>query len=234
MLGCDVVVLESRDSFTRLQVLHLWDWVECDLIDLGIKHIDASIFTAADFKHVGTAQLQHSLLKVALLLGVRVHFKCEVKDLRSLSSYLTTTNSGGGGGGGGGNGALAHAPVASGQRAPLAPAPPQQRPSSPTGRRKMNKRDAASLSIAEAATPSASNAPQNGGGGGGGGGLLPDVLLDATGARCELFEHLGFSHGVVLKSARALCIVMHLKNERSSEEMKLRESTWSANIIRRI
>ena len=91
----------------------------------------------------------------------------------------------------------------------------------------MNKRDAASLSIAEAATPAASNAPQNGGGGGGDG-LLPDVLLDATGARCELFEHLGFSHGVVLKSARALCIVMHLKNERSSEEMKLRESTWSA------
>ena len=58
-------VLEARERFSRLQVLHLWDWVEWDLIDLGIKHVDASIFAAADFKHVATCQLQHTLLKVA-------------------------------------------------------------------------------------------------------------------------------------------------------------------------
>ena len=78
LLGIDVQVLESRGAFVRLQVLHLWDWVEQDLIELGIKLLDPSIFAAADFKHVGTAQLQHSLLKVALLLGVRVRFHCKV------------------------------------------------------------------------------------------------------------------------------------------------------------
>ncbi len=43
-----------------------------DLIDLGIKFIDPSIFSGADFRHVQTSQLQHSLLKVAVLLGVRM------------------------------------------------------------------------------------------------------------------------------------------------------------------
>ena len=38
-------------TFAR-QVLHLWDYVEADLIDLGIKFIDPSVFTGADFRHV--------------------------------------------------------------------------------------------------------------------------------------------------------------------------------------
>lgn len=46
------------------QVLHLWDFVEADLIELGIKAFDPSAFAAADFKHVSTSQMQHSLLKV--------------------------------------------------------------------------------------------------------------------------------------------------------------------------
>ena len=58
LLGVSVEVLEAREAFSRLQVLHLWDWVEMDLVDLGFKHIDASIFAAAAFKHVSPAQLQ--------------------------------------------------------------------------------------------------------------------------------------------------------------------------------
>ena len=50
-------------------MLHLWEWVEADLVELGIKALDPSVFAAADFSHVGTSQLQCSLLKVALLLG---------------------------------------------------------------------------------------------------------------------------------------------------------------------
>ena len=34
------------------------------MIELGIKVLDPSVFASIDFKHVGTAQLQHSLLKV--------------------------------------------------------------------------------------------------------------------------------------------------------------------------
>ena len=52
-------------AFTRLNVLHLWDFVENDLAGLGVKSLDPSAFVSADFKHVSTSQMQHSLLKVA-------------------------------------------------------------------------------------------------------------------------------------------------------------------------
>ncbi len=46
-------------------MLHLWDFVENDLAGLGVKSLDPSAFASADFKHVSTSQMQHSLLKVA-------------------------------------------------------------------------------------------------------------------------------------------------------------------------
>ena len=55
-----------------------------------------------------------------------------------------------------------------------------------------------------------------------------DVLIDASGARCELLDSLGFAQTVALRSARALCIVISLANSKSREELELRESTWSS------
>ena len=209
-LGAHVQVLESRGAFTRLQVLHLWDWVESDLIDLGIKFIDPSIFAAADFKHVGTAQLQHSLLKVALLLGVQMKFDCTVNDLRSLNAHLA-----------GGGAAAAGAP--SQLRPPLATTNATASNAARSAATRPNgggpHKPAHSRAIGGA--PGAHHATVDDGRS-----SLPDVLLDATGARCELFETLGFNHGTVLKSARALCIVMHLANEKTAEEMRISENTW--------
>ena len=72
-------MLEQREGFSRLQVLHLWDWVEADLIELGIKFIDPSVFATTDVRRCTTMQLQSSLLKVALLCGCRVRFGCKVE-----------------------------------------------------------------------------------------------------------------------------------------------------------
>ena len=58
-------VFVHLQAFTRLNVLHLWDFVENDLAGLGVKNLDPSAFASADFKHVSTSQMQHSLLKVA-------------------------------------------------------------------------------------------------------------------------------------------------------------------------
>lgn len=143
LLGCRVEIFEARSSFTRLQVLHLWEWVEADLIELGIKFVDPSIFTASDLRRCSTCQLQHSLLKVALLLGVHIKFKCKVDSVGFVCARRV------------------------------------------------------------------------------------DVLVDASGARCELLDALGFSQTVALKSARALCIVLSLVNNKTKEELELRESTWS-------
>ena len=57
--------------------------------------------------------------------------------------------------------------------------------------------------------------------------IVPDVLVDASGARCELFEGVGLTHSVALKTSRAICCVVHLVNGKTPEEMRLQESTWS-------
>ena len=88
LVGAQCVVLEGRERFSRLQVLHLWEWVETDLIENGIKLLDPSIFSATDLRRCTTAQLQHSLLKVALVLGVRVRFNTRVETLPSLTESL--------------------------------------------------------------------------------------------------------------------------------------------------
>ena len=152
-MGAEVEVLESRDSFSRLQVVALWDWLEQDLIELGIKLLDPSIFIASDLRRCQTCQLQHSLHKVALLLGVTVRFGARVHTVEDLAALRRGK-------------------------------PPVT------------------------------------------------VLVDASGARCQLLATLGFGREVGLKSARALCIVLSLANDKTPEELELRESTWSAQYSR--
>ena len=55
---------------------------------MGIKHIDPSIFATADLRRCSTCQLQHSLLKVALLLGVRVRLGAAVEQLDTAPGAL--------------------------------------------------------------------------------------------------------------------------------------------------
>ena len=97
LAGSRVDVFEGRDGFSRLQVLHLWEWVEVDLAEIGVKIIDPSIFAATDKRRCTTSQLQHSLLKVALLLGVRVHFSCRVDTVARLTEVLGGSGMGGSG-----------------------------------------------------------------------------------------------------------------------------------------
>jgi len=160
LCGVSVHLVESRDAFVRLNVLHLWEWVEADLVELGLKVLDPSAFASADFKHLATCQMQHSLLKVALLLGVHAHFSCPVLDLATL----------------------------------------QQRGFYAVGNRP---------------EPGAKVHARY------------HLLVDATGARCPLFDSLDFEQVTVLKSAQALGLVCHMRNGRSSYETQLQESNWS-------
>ena len=121
-IGAEVTVLERRDSFNRLQIVRLWDYVEQDLIEMGVKIIDPSIFTGADCRRaqsapagldpptsgsshpchalllrclltpvfagstpcVAVCQLQHSMMKIALLLGVHIAFGSRVDSVGDL------------------------------------------------------------------------------------------------------------------------------------------------------
>jgi hypothetical protein len=80
LLGAEVVVLEKRLDFERINRLHLWKWCGEDLKGWGAKVLeppDLSFGADADFLHIGIAELQMLLLKPCLLLGVQVFFGTE-------------------------------------------------------------------------------------------------------------------------------------------------------------
>jgi len=58
-----------------------------------------------------------------------------------------------------------------------------------------------------------------------------DLLVDATGSRCPLFDNCGFRQVSVLKSAQALGVVCHLKNEQTKSEAQLHESNCARGSI---
>lgn len=75
--GHEVQVLEKRMNFSRINRLHLWDWCKHDLRELGIKHFDPpgpGFGVDPDYCHIGIGELQSTLFKVSLLLGVRFIF----------------------------------------------------------------------------------------------------------------------------------------------------------------
>lgn len=80
LLGADVVVLEKRKDFERINRLHLWNWCGQDLKGWGAKVLEPpelSFGSNADFLHIGIGELQMLLLKPCLLLGVQVFFGTE-------------------------------------------------------------------------------------------------------------------------------------------------------------
>uniref|UniRef100_A0A7S1F3T7 [F-actin]-monooxygenase MICAL1-3-like Rossman domain-containing protein n=1 Tax=Noctiluca scintillans TaxID=2966 RepID=A0A7S1F3T7_NOCSC len=80
LLGAEVVVLERRTAFERINRLHLWKWAGDDLKRWGAKVIEPpekNFGSDPDFLHIGIAELQELLLKVALLFGVQIFFGAE-------------------------------------------------------------------------------------------------------------------------------------------------------------
>lgn len=80
LLGAEVVVLEKRPEFERINRLHLWRWCGEDLKGWGAKVLEPpelSFGADPDFLHIGIAELQMLLLKPCLLLGIQVFFGAE-------------------------------------------------------------------------------------------------------------------------------------------------------------
>ncbi|XP_005739136.1 F-actin-monooxygenase mical2b isoform X1 [Pundamilia nyererei] len=76
LLGCKVVVIEKRDTFSRNNVLHLWPYTIHDLRGLGAKKFYGK-FCAGSIDHISIRQLQLMLVKVSLILGVEIHVNVE-------------------------------------------------------------------------------------------------------------------------------------------------------------
>jgi len=89
LLGAEVVVLERRTKFERINRLHLWAWCCEDLKGWGAKVLEPpelSFGSDPDFLHIGISELQMLLLKPCLLLGVQVFFGAEFRGARPMAS----------------------------------------------------------------------------------------------------------------------------------------------------
>lgn len=73
----NVTVVERRADFSRLNVIKTWKATLEDLLALGLKFFVPSQQTHG-FTHCGTRDIQATLLKAALLLGVRFRFEHRV------------------------------------------------------------------------------------------------------------------------------------------------------------
>ena len=71
LMGADVTIIEMRNAFPRLNILHLWDWACDDLADLGFTR--AQLFGPGGNNHISTRTMQTNLTRLALILGVRIH-----------------------------------------------------------------------------------------------------------------------------------------------------------------
>lgn len=87
LLRADVLVVEKRrasEAFCRVNRLHIWEWCKVDLLSWGAKIFDPPCSTFGsdnDFCHIGIGELQLLLLKSALLLGVRLEFVRDAKEV---------------------------------------------------------------------------------------------------------------------------------------------------------
>ncbi|KAE9343774.1 hypothetical protein PR003_g8798 [Phytophthora rubi] len=81
LLGGHVVVVEKRAVFSRESRLHLWPWVMQDMASLGAKVFFSQFCKTSTYFHVSTRHLQIILLKVALLIGVKVHSSTDFESI---------------------------------------------------------------------------------------------------------------------------------------------------------
>mmetsp|Transcript_615 Transcript_615/g.754 ORF Transcript_615/g.754 Transcript_615/m.754 type:complete len:613 (-) Transcript_615:94-1932(-) len=84
LLGFDVNVVEKRTTFSRVNILMLWNQTVSDLVSLGAKFFYPKLKVHGD-SHMGTREIQLCLLKTCILLGGNVHYGMELSNLRSVS-----------------------------------------------------------------------------------------------------------------------------------------------------
>jgi hypothetical protein len=92
LLGAQVVLVEKREVFNRINQLHLWKWCADELKQLGAKCLEPppSDFGAdPDKLHICISDLQKLLLKVALILGVEVYLGVEYRGCEWVSNSWT-------------------------------------------------------------------------------------------------------------------------------------------------
>ncbi|KAG8467009.1 hypothetical protein KFE25_000325 [Diacronema lutheri] len=79
MLGMDVRVVERRATFSRVNILTLWQQTADDLAAFGAKLFNPAFSVHGEPLHLGTREIQLTLLKAAMLMGVGVSYRATLR-----------------------------------------------------------------------------------------------------------------------------------------------------------
>ena len=88
LCGAQVWIIEKRQHFSRLNILHLWEWVCSDLLALGATGAD---IMGRSFYHIGTCHLQLILAQAVLVLGGQLFMCSEYHGLVPPDGQSATT-----------------------------------------------------------------------------------------------------------------------------------------------
>ena len=83
MMGMEVTVLEKRETFSRVNILTLWQPTADDLVSFGARSFYPKFSNMANFLHLGTREIQLVLLKNCLLFGANVLYGTELLGLQA-------------------------------------------------------------------------------------------------------------------------------------------------------
>jgi hypothetical protein len=90
IMGANVNVIEKRTYISRNNILHLWPFTMHYLTLLGAKKFYPK-FGTGGIDHIGTKQIQRVLLKIALILGVKVHYGYQFCEVIHKDGFPTVT-----------------------------------------------------------------------------------------------------------------------------------------------
>lgn len=88
MLGMRVEVVEKRAVFSRVNILTLWQQTAEDLAAFGAKLFYPAFTVHGELLHLGTREIQLTLLKACLLLGVTVRYCTQLSALQPMQQTV--------------------------------------------------------------------------------------------------------------------------------------------------
>ena len=93
LYGCkNITLLDSRDYWSRKQIVAIWNITEADLISLGIRDLIPKFTKSNIKKSIPITYLQHFLLRIALLLGCNIRTNMYFKDIDFKNNVINVFN----------------------------------------------------------------------------------------------------------------------------------------------
>ena len=88
----DIELIDSRDNWSRKQIVAIWNITESDLISFGIRDLIPKFTKNPHKKSIPITFLQHFLLRIALILGIKIRTNLQFKGINFKKNKINLYN----------------------------------------------------------------------------------------------------------------------------------------------